>query len=249
MMQGRFQNRTNQPESKQLYNIDATHQTMTWSGTLRLHPVHSSTHFRSEEPADIETTSQHWGSTLQYSANFKHCFYVHSVHSKPGFKTETTSQNRNNQPELRQHTASWCKSGTLLSHSTQRKASEPKQTTRIETNSQHCHTTPEFKVEHWVAAFCLLLVRSRCFCILHTQQNRFLYRNNYYIMMRMSNTAFWFITQQDYRTETTIQNRNSQRWCSTPRHGVNVEFGFCNQHSKTGFRTEQKTRIEIISQH
>ena len=97
MIQDRFQNRNHQPESKQSYNIDATHQTMTWGRTLLLYSVHSSTYFRPEELADIETTSQHWGSTHQYSANFEHCFYIPYAANqvselKQPAKIETTSQ-------------------------------------------------------------------------------------------------------------------------------------------------------------
>ena len=124
-----------------------------------------------KQPAKFETTNQHWGSIPHHDAKVEHHIRIQHTtreQNQPG-RIETTSHFRNNQPTLRQHTTPWCESGTLLSHSTHKKTAELKQPARIQTTSQYWgNTIPECKVKHWLSAFCLSLVRPKCFCIQYT---------------------------------------------------------------------------------
>ena len=226
---------------------------MMWSRTLFLHPVSSSTYFRPEELTSIETTSQHWGTTLKYNANFEHCFTVHTQ--------QTRFQNRNNQIKSKQPATMMRKRNITYAFNTQ-------QNSRTETASHNGnkqpalrqHTTPQCKVGHWVSAFCLSLPKHGRFLIQVSIPKQPLHHdgcfgihnwNNHpeskfpanidathHTMMQLPKAAFYCIQltvkhisepKQPARIETIIQH-----WRNTPTNGV---------HSNTAFTSNTQLRM------
>ena len=168
---------------------------------------------------------------------------LHSIHSKTGFHTETT-------------TTWWCNSRTLFSDSSHSKTEYRTETTIQNRNSQHWCNTP-----------CHNANVELCFCIQHiakqvsgpkqkkqpeSKQPASIEATHYTIMQKW-NTTLAFNTQLEDRTshgriETTSQIRNNQ---PTLRQHITpwCESGALLSHStrRKAVERKQPTRIETNS--